>query len=215
MTLPSPIQTGAVTGRFIDPLGRPLKGSVILSYDRQVLLVDSSTPPVTIISRVKAFQLDTNGDLAATGIILSDSPGLRRNGFTVRARFALEDQDGQKRQRPELHFKLSVSTPTRDLTLISSDEPDGGYPVWPETHEVPAGGTAMQVLTKTADADWAIGWADGGTGGGDVDSVNGHTGVVVLAAVDVAAAPNRAIISSAAPDISIPNLIYVRTHSRL
>lgn len=185
MTLPTPIQTGAITGRFIDPLGRPLKGNVILSYDRQVLLAPGATPPTTIIARTKAFALDDQGDLSADGIILSDSPGLRRAGFTVKAVFALTDQDGQKRPRGVVHFQLSQAQPTKDLTLVSTDEPDGGYPVFPEVAGLPGGGTTGQVLTKASDDDYDADWEDASGGGGAVDSVNGHTGAVELGAHDV------------------------------
>lgn len=48
-------------------------------------------------------------------------------------------------------------------------------------------GTVGQVLTRTADG---AEWANGGGGGGAVDSVNGQTGTVVLTASDVGAMPD-------------------------
>jgi hypothetical protein len=53
---------------------------------------------------------------------------------------------------------------------------------------VPVGGTTAQALVKASNADYDTHWVDAAAGTGAVDSVNGHTGVVVLAASDVGAA---------------------------
>lgn len=41
-----------------------------------------------------------------------------------------------------------------------------GIPVWLPVHEVPAGGTSGQVLTKASAVDWATTWSTPATGGG-------------------------------------------------
>ena len=86
MTLPTPIQTGAIVGHFIDESGRPLRGSVSASYDRRILLAPGATPPTSIITRSKSVALDpSTGDVDIQGLILSDSPGLRRTTRAVLA----------------------------------------------------------------------------------------------------------------------------------
>lgn len=52
---------------------------------------------------------------------------------------------------------------------------------------VPAGGTTLQRLVKASDADYDTEWLDAAVG--SVDSVNGHSGTVVLTASDVSAQP--------------------------
>lgn len=54
---------------------------------------------------------------------------------------------------------------------------------------LPPGGDVGQVLVKLSDEDGDASWQDIASGGGAVDSVNGETGVVVLDATDVGAAP--------------------------
>jgi hypothetical protein len=54
---------------------------------------------------------------------------------------------------------------------------------------VPVGGTTAQALVKASNADYDTHWVDAAAGTGAVDSVNGHTGVVVLGASDVGAQP--------------------------
>src|SRR5690554_924208 len=53
----------------------------------------------------------------------------------------------------------------------------------PAGQGVPAGGTAGQILKKASNTDYDTEWS--ADEGGDVDSVNGQTGVVVLNQDDV------------------------------
>jgi hypothetical protein len=80
---------------------------------------------------------------------------------------------------------------------------------------VPAGGTTGQVLAKASNADRDTEWVTGGGGGGGggaVDSVNGQTGVVVLAAADVgAAADNDSRLSDARTPTSHGNEAHTST----
>lgn len=50
---------------------------------------------------------------------------------------------------------------------------------------VPAGGTTGKILAKKTGTDYDTEWVDAPSGGGDVDSVNGQTGTVVLDAGDI------------------------------
>src|SRR6478609_2135229 len=77
MTLPNPIMTGSAIAQLLDPAGRPLKGNVIIRYNRNVILADGTTPPATVIARSKIYALDDDGNVNCDGIILRDSPGLR------------------------------------------------------------------------------------------------------------------------------------------
>lgn len=56
------------------------------------------------------------------------------------------------------------------------------------TTGLPPGGTAGQVLVKQSETDGDVEWQNPPAGEGAVDSVNGQTGVVTLAAADVGAA---------------------------
>lgn len=97
-----------------------------------------------------------------------------------------------------INFIMQVHKSSLDLdTIINSDDfrdlldiAIGEYIAQHGTG-VPPGGTTDQVLKKRSNNDLDTEWADeSGGGGGAVNSVNGQTGDVVLAAVDVSALPN-------------------------
>src|SRR4051794_21347829 len=71
----------------------------------------------------------------------------------------------------------TVVIPGTKVTLFTGDAGPGVAP----------GGTTGQVLAKASGTSFDTEWVDAAAGGGAVDSVNGHTGVVVLAASDVGA----------------------------
>ena len=97
-----------------------------------------------------------------------------------------------------INFIMQVHKSSLDLdTIVNSDDfrdlldiAIGEYIAQHGTG-VPPGGTTDQVLKKRSNNDLDTEWADeSGGGGGAVNSVNGQTGDVVLAAVDVSALPN-------------------------
>lgn len=160
MTLPSPIQTGAITGHLQDPAGRPLKGSVIARYTRQVILAPGATPPTTIVARSKSFSLDADGYLDIQGLILANSPGLAAGGLQVRLTFALTDQEGNKRPRPRRYFELTQLHPNQDVTRDGSNTAGGGGVPVSIDRLLPPGGTTGQRLDKLSDDDYDAGWVD-------------------------------------------------------
>jgi hypothetical protein len=74
------------------------------------------------------------------------------------------------------------------VTVVQGAPPLDGAP-GADGVGVPVGGTTAQALVKASNADYDTHWVDAAAGTGAVDSVNGHTGVVVLGASDVGAQP--------------------------
>jgi len=71
---------------------------------------------------------------------------------------------------------ISVLVPSTSVSIVVTNGKDG--------QGVPIGGTAGQVLAKIDDTNYNTHWVTGG-GGGAVASVNGQTGIVVLAKADI------------------------------
>lgn len=67
---------------------------------------------------------------------------------------------------------------------------------------VPAGGSKDQVLAKLSEGDYDTGWVDAKGGSGNVESVNGKTGVVVLGASDVNALADDTVIPSKTSELT-------------
>lgn len=109
------------------------------------------------------------------------------------------------------NFQPIVGQDTIDLDLL----PDGSItpgvtaPVAPvfsvngqtgnvtlaQLNGLPNGGTTGQVLAKASVTDGDVAWVDAASGGGAITSVNGKTGVVVLSASDVGAAPTTRTVN--------------------
>lgn len=102
----------------------------------------------------------------------------------------IQDADGNTMpQQPIIQFINAEVTNGDGKTIVSGNGQRG--PKGDPGDGVPSGGTAGQVLTKTATGTaWQTPSA-----GGSVDSVNGQTGVVVLDADDVGALPDTTTAS--------------------
>lgn len=97
----------------------------------------------------------------------------------------IQDADGNTMpQQPVIQFINAEVTNGDGKTIVSGNGQRG--PKGDPGDGVPSGGTAGQVLTKTATG---TAWQTP-QGGGSVDSVNGQTGTVVLDASDVGALPD-------------------------
>jgi hypothetical protein len=167
--LPVPIITGSAIAHLIDPMGRPLKGNVIIRYWRSVILADGTEPPTTIVARSRAFPLDDEGNVSCGPIIVADSPGLRWDmaGLGATATFALTDQDGNKRPRGEVRFQLTQAEPIKDLTEVAPIDEQGNFPTFPEMHQVPTVGIPGHFLKLISVSPLVYQWAPvpGGSGG--------------------------------------------------
>lgn len=62
-------------------------------------------------------------------------------------------------------------------------------------HNIPAGGTTGQVLSKNSNTDYDVEWSD--PAGGSVDSVNGQTGAIVLDTSDISEATDKNYVTDA------------------
>ena len=78
----------------------------------------------------------------------------------------------------------------------------GALPANTPIHNVPAGGSSGQVLSKHSGTDYDLQWVNQSGGGGAVDSVNGKTGTVVLDAEDVGALPDSTAIPTKTSDLT-------------
>jgi hypothetical protein len=80
---------------------------------------------------------------------------------------------------------------------------------------VPAGGTTGQALVKASNTDYDTEWDTIAGGGGAVDSVNGETGVVVLAAADVGADPEGSAAAAQAAAVQRANHTGTQTSASI
>ena len=108
---------------------------------------------------------------------------------------------GEKGEKGDA-FTYEDFTPAQLEELVGPQGPEG--PQGPAGIGVPQGGITGQVLSKKSNADYDFEWKEVGGGVGNVISVNGKDGVVVLDAEDVGALPEEALY-----DIDSNNHEYV------
>jgi hypothetical protein len=176
MPFPGNLSTGTVTGTFIVTDGTPARGSVRFTAEAAYAL--DATANVILVSLSRTVRLDENGSFTVT-LAATDDPDLVPADFTYRVRPMI---DGL----PMPAFSISVpSDSAQDLADIAPAPGSGGTlpegPLDPAVADLVPGPS----LTHDALVDLIEETAPGGGGGGAVDSVNGHTGVVVLVKSDL------------------------------
>jgi hypothetical protein len=176
MPFPENLSTGTVTGTFIVTDGTPARGSVRFTAEAAYAL--DATANVILVSLSRTVRLDENGSFTVT-LAATDDPDLVPADFTYRVRPMI---DGL----PMGAFSISVpSDSAQDLADIAPVPGTGGTlpegPLDPAVADLVPGPS----LTHDALVDLIEETAPGGGGGGAVDSVNGHTGVVVLVKSDL------------------------------
>lgn len=141
--------------------------------------------------------LDSTGAGQVT-LIATDDPAVEPTGFTYRVVERLHAEAGR-----EFSIALAATSPDVQLADIAPTNPDLGDYVLVEGPPGPEGLSAYQVAVANgfvgSEQDWLDSLVGGGGGGGAVDSVNGRTGAVVLAAADVGAAPAPVVFSQSTP----------------
>jgi hypothetical protein len=176
MPFPGNLSTGTVTGTFIVTDGTPARGSVRFTAEAAYAL--DAAANVILVSLSRTVRLDEDGSFTVT-LAATDDPDLVPADFTYRVRPMI---DGL----PMPAFSVSVpSGSAQDLADIAPVPGTGGTlpegPLDPAVADLVPGPS----LTHDALVDLIALEAPGGGGGGAVDSVNGHTGVVVLAKSDL------------------------------
>lgn len=183
--------TAADLGAYVKPdTGVPktdLSAAVQASLDKADSALQSA--PVTSVNTKTGDVVLTASDV---GAYAKPSGGIPKTDLTASVQTSLNKADTALQSAPV----TSVNSKTGAVSLSASDV--GALPstytapvtsVDGKTGDVqimPSGGTAGQVLTKTASG---TAWQTV-SGGGAVDSVNGQTGTVVLDAEDVGALPD-------------------------
>ena len=157
--------------------------------------------PVTSVNSKTGDVVLTASDV---GAYTKPSGGIPKSDLASAVQTSLGKADTALQSAPV----TSVNSKTGAVTLNASDV--GALPstytapvtsVDGKTGDVqimPSGGTAGQVLTKTASG---TAWQTV-SGGGAVDSVNGQTGTVVLDAEDVGALPDTTVIPTKTSDLT-------------
>jgi hypothetical protein len=176
MPFPENLSTGTVTGTFIVSDGTPARGSVRFTAEAAYAL--DATANVILVSLSRTVRLDENGSFTVT-LAATDDTDLVPADFTYRVRPMI---DGL----PMGAFSISVpSDSAQDLADIAPAPGSGGTlpegPLDPAVADLVPGPS----LTHDALVELIEETAPGGGGGGAVDSVNGHTGVVVLVKSDL------------------------------
>lgn len=197
--IPTGIETVILTGRYIRPDGRPLRGTLkIFSPDR---LTFPGTDTVAAGSAV--VELDDTGAFSVS-LIATDQPGMDPTDWTYRVDESLHQVGGRT-----YSIKLPSTTPIVDIADIAPADPaNGDYVLVPG----PQGPPGSQILTGTGaptdvqgtDGDFYVDdtagasrlygpksagfWPVGGVALSGIATVNGHSGSTVeLSAADVEA----------------------------
>ena len=190
------VLTASDVGALSDQTTIPTKTSELTNDSGFI----TSAPVTSVNSKTGAVVL-TASDV---GAYTKPSGGIPKTDLSSDVQASLNRADTALQSAPV----TSVNTKTGAVTLNASDV--GAMPssyVAPVTSVdgktgdvqiMPSGGTAGQVLTKTASG---TAWQTV-SGGGAVDSVNGQTGTVVLDAEDVGALPDTTVIPTKTSDLT-------------
>lgn len=187
-----------VTGTWILANGNPGEGTV--TFTPEVILIDPATDEI-VLPVAFTVTLDATGSISVQ-LPATDDPDLVPVNWVYR----VVENIGTPALKNRVAYNLSVPHDGGpiDLSDVVIPGPDGDpqftYATLAELRNwVPVEGTPGHVLTLAPEGGgvWAPG---GGGGGGAVDSVNGQTGVVVLNAGHVGAAP--AVHTHAQSDIT-------------
>lgn len=188
MSIPAAIPTVRVTGTYLGPDGRPLKGTVTFSGPPILTFPGSDL----FMAGAVAASLDENGRIVDadgnTGVTLpaTDSPGMNPDGWAYTVKESLTGVTGTRTYA----LLLPRATPlgTIDLADVVSTDP-----ATPNYVPVP-GPSAYEVAVSNGFVGTQAQWLaslKGATGSGNVDTVNGKPGPnPVLTAADVGAVPN-------------------------
>lgn len=151
----------------------------------------SGIPATDLTSTVQSRLLKTGG---STGQVLAKVSGTNYDvaWTTVSGGGAVDSVNGQTGTVVLDASDVGALPSTYTAPVQSVDGKTGAVQI------MPTGGTAGQVLTKTASG---TAWQTV-SGGGAVDSVNGQTGTVVLDADDVGALPDTTVIPTKTSDLT-------------
>ncbi len=181
--------TVEVRGRYLNAVGGPARGSVTFTARSLAYNAEESaflTPYSTVVT------LNSSGAFAVH-LQATDDPDIDPTGFTyqvaeiihglyLRDPFDMEVPVAAAGAGIELGDVAPVDAasgdPTVFVTLTAFAALGDRVDILEAGTSLPAGGTTGQVLAKQSGADGDADWED--PSGGDVDSVNGQTGVVVL-----------------------------------
>lgn len=227
ITLPENVGYGKVVGRFLlaiadgpdadqTPDADTPVGTVTFTPSVMSVKNITATPPVELIPRPITCTVDSEGYVLAPNgqrglwLVATDDTDNNPSGwtYTVTVIFpAIGYNRTYSIEVPEgVETDLAVASP-----VVSS--PGNAVTVGPPGPAgvgVPAGGLAGQILARTEGPDYSVAWVDppSGTGGtGDVLSVNGKTGIVVLNAGDIAPTTARRYLPSGGTENQIIQIV--------
>lgn len=189
MPLPAAVTTVTLHGRIVDHLGAPATGRVSFSMPYPLRDGDDN---VIVGAGIVSATLDANGEFTVT-LIATDDPDLSPSGWV----YAVTISTSAWRAR----FSIEVPRATVGTLELADIAPASSPPTVVTYLLASARGATSGVASLDADGLVPADQLPTG-GGGAVDSVNGHTGVVVLAAADVGAATPTSVTAAVAAHVA-------------
>jgi hypothetical protein len=175
VALPGNVSTGTVTGTFLGSDGAPARGTVRFTAEAPYVL-DGDADAI-LVSLTHTAELDVAGSFTVE-LVATDDANLLPVDFTYRVQPRVYGL-----QMPAFSIEVPSGS-DQDLADIAPASGTGGTlpegPLDPAVADLVPGPSLTHDALVTLIEDTAP-----GGGGGAVDSVNGHTGVVVLVKSDV------------------------------
>lgn len=183
MSLPASVTPITVTGTYLKPSGLPESGTIKF---RTALVTLSSGDNTVISVGPLNIDLDSNGQFSID-LIPTDDPDWFPQGWQY---YIIEDLSGRGGRRGYFELPYDTAGFVLDIADISLIIPEEGGAV-PSNTYIPLAqkGHINGVATLGSDGKVPEAQLPVGSGGSGVDSVNSHTGTVVLTYTDVGAAP--------------------------